>query len=193
MQAPELITEDFTLRALRIQDAPALVELNTNPETQYFTTVPVPYSETDALWFIDYAQRAAAKGQEFVWAIDYSGAYAGTIALRLPEASAESPGSTGSLGYASHPDFRRQGIMKRAVAMVLGFGFDPQGLGLDSITWSALADNEASIALARSVGFRDFWVTEQSAEERVLPDGQVVTRNEIHARMSRADFAAIWV
>ena len=192
MSHPELITEDFTLRALRVQDAPALVELNNDPHTQYFTTVPAPYTELDAHWFIDYAQRASEEGSEFIWAIDYSGAYAGTIALRLPEANPDSPGSRGSLGFATHPNFRRRGIMKRAVQMVLGFGFDPQGLGLDEITWSALEGNEASAALARSVGFSDFWITIDSAQERVLPDGRTVTRNEMHARMSRADFAAIW-
>ena len=38
----------------------------------------------------------------------------------------------------------RQGYMSEALRAVLGYAFDPLGLGLETVRWTALAGNEAS-------------------------------------------------
>jgi len=111
MRIPELITEKFTLRSLRESDLDELVQICTDPETVRWTTVPLNYTRDDAQTFLTFTQRAAAAGRELTWAIDDSGVLAGAISLRLPEGSANAPGTYADLGFYTAAQMRGRGIM----------------------------------------------------------------------------------
>ena len=192
MKIPELITEKFTLRPLREADLDELVQICTDPETVRWTTVPLNYTRDDAQTFLDFTQRAAAAGRELTWAIDDSGVLAGAISLRLPEGSANAPGTYADLGFYTAAQMRGRGIMTDAVRTVLGFGFDPLGLGLDTIGWAALVGNAASERVAVKAGFTD--ITDGTSTSAARPDkyGNRTAVAVRQATMTRSQFAEIW-
>jgi len=114
MKIPELITEKFTLRPLREADLDELVQICTDPETVRWTTVPLNYTRDDAQTFLTFTQRAAAAGRELTWAIDDSGVLAGAISLRLPEGSANAPGTYADLGFYTAAQMRTDGTSTSA-------------------------------------------------------------------------------
>ena len=192
MKIPELITEKFTLRPLREADLDELVQICTDPETVRWTTVPLNYTRDDAQTFLTFTQRAAAAGRELTWAIDDSGVLAGAISLRLPEGSANAPGTHADLGFYTAPQMRGRGIMADAVRTVLGFGFDPLGLGLDTIGWAALVGNAASERVAVKAGFTN--ITDGTSTSAARPD-KYGNRKAVAVRqatMTRTQFAEIW-
>ena len=191
MKIPELITEKFTLRPLREADLDELVQICTDPETVRWTTVPLNYTRDDAQTFLTFTQRAAAAGRELTWAIDDSGVLAGAISLRLPEGSANAPGTYADLGFYTAAQMRGRGIMTDAVRTVLGFGFDPLGLGLDTIGWAALVGNAASERVAVKAGFTN--ITDGTSTSAARPD-KYGNRKAVAVRqatMTRAPFAEI--
>ena len=192
MKIPELITEKFTLRSLRESDLDELVQICTDPETVRWTTVPLNYTRDDAQTFLTFTQRAAAAGRELTWAIDDSGVLAGAISLRLPEGSANAPGTYADLGFYTAAQMRGRGIMTDAVRTVLGFGFDPLGLGLDTIGWAALVGNAASERVAVKAGFTD--ITDGTSTSAARPDkyGNRTAVAVRQATMTRSQFAEIW-
>ena len=192
MKIPELITEKFTLRPLREADLDELVQICTDPETVRWTTVPLNYTRDDAQTFLTFTQRAAAAGRELTWAIDDSGVLAGAISLRLPEGSANAPGTYADLGFYTAAQMRGRGIMTDAVRTVLGFGFDPLGLGLDTIGWAALVGNAASERVAVKAGFTI--ITDGTSTSAARPD-KYGNRKAVAVRqatMTRTQFAEIW-
>lgn len=192
MKIPELITEKFTLRPLREADLDELVQICTDPETVRWTTVPLNYTRDDAQTFLTFTQRAAAAGRELTWAIDDSGVLAGAISLRLPEGSANAPGTYADLGFYTAAQMRGRGIMTDAVRTVLGFSFDPLGLGLDTIGWAALVGNAASERVAVKAGFTN--ITDGTSTSAARPD-KYGNRKAVAVRqatMTRTQFAEIW-
>ena len=192
MKIPELITEKFTLRPLREADLDELVQICTDPETVRWTTIPLNYTRDDAQTFLTFTQRAAAAGRELTWAIDDSGVLAGAISQRLPEGSANAPGTYADLGFYTAAQMRGRGIMTDAVRTVLGFGFDPLGLGLDTIGWAALVGNAASERVAVKAGFTN--ITDGTSTSAARPD-KYGNRKAVAVRqatMTRAQFAEIW-
>ena len=192
MKIPELITEKFTLRPLREADLDELVQICTDPETVRWTTVPLNYTRDDAQTFLTFTQRAAAAGRELTWAIDDSGVLAGAISLRLPEGSANAPGTYADLGFYTAAQMRGRGIMTDAVRTVLGFGFDPLGLGLDTIGWAALVGTAASERVAVKAGFTN--ITDGTSTSAARPD-KYGNRKAVAVRqatMTRTQFAEIW-
>jgi ribosomal-protein-alanine N-acetyltransferase len=55
------------------------------------------------------------------------------------------------IGYDLDPPYRRQGIMKEALAAIIDYGFD--NMGVNRIALFVFSFNKPSIALARSLGF----------------------------------------
>ena len=192
MKIPELITEKFTLRPLREADLDELVQICTDPETVRWTTVPLNYTRDDAQTFLTFTQRAAAAGRELTWAIDDSGVLAGVISLRLPEGSANAPGTYADLGFYTAAQMRGRGIMTDAVRTVLGFGFDPLGLGLDTIGWAALVGNAASERVAVKAGFTNITDGTSTSAARPYKYGNRKPVAVRQATMTRAQFAEIW-
>lgn len=183
---PQLLALRFTLRPLREADAPALAAACQDPEIiRFCLSVPLNYTEEMARDFVAYTQMAGESGHELVWAIDASGVLAGVVSLfNVTESSAE-------VGFWLSPECWGQGFLTEALGMVVGFGLDPLGLGLDRVTWTALAGNDRSEAVARRVGFTGFRTLEKTAQGRPAPDGSVPLLDERVAELTRERWAEI--
>ena len=145
-----------TLRAHSVDDAEAIVEQSTDPESLRWTTVPRPYSAEDAVTFVEGNLAAWGEaGARRSWAIEWTdetGAarYAGTIDLR-PGAAA----SVGELGFGLHPDARGRGLMSRAVRLVVDHAFATPvwGVPVRRVHWRAVVGNWGSRRAAWAAGF----------------------------------------
>lgn len=95
-------------------------------------------------------------GNGFVWAICRDDRLIGSIGI-----------TGGDLGYMLHPDFQRQGIMRRAAMVAITQAFDTTDR--DVLTASVWYDNPGSFALLKSLGFRHWQTRFEHARARGLP------------------------
>lgn len=183
---PQLLTERFTLRPLREADAAAMAQACQDPDIiRFCLSVPLNYTEETAHDFVAYTHQASESGHELVWGIDASGVFAGVVSLfNVTDSSAE-------VGYWLAPGSRGQGFLTEALGMVVGFALDPQGLGLDRLSWKALADNEASERVAHRVGFTDFRTLVKSQPGRPLEDGSTPLLDMRAAELTRDCWAEL--
>ncbi|PZU49184.1 MAG: GNAT family N-acetyltransferase [Microbacterium sp.] len=148
MQPVELKTERLVLSVPTAADADAIFAACQDELIQRYTTVPTPYTREHAIGFVEKAAGWWDAGSETTWAIRHDGSLAGMIGLhRLGRGE-------GELGYWMAPGSRRQGFLLEAANAVIDWGFSPGGLGLARIEWRAVAANEASAKVARTLGFR---------------------------------------
>lgn len=163
---PELIAERFTLRPLREADVPAITAAcQDNEITRWCVSVPLNYTEETALNFVNYTLMASETGKEYVWGIDYSGIFAGIVTLHeIEETSAE-------LGFWMAPEMRGKGILTEALRVMMGFAFDPLGLGFDQLGWTAIVGNRASYKVAQKVGIKHIKMVEAGTPGRPAPNG----------------------
>ena len=148
---PVLTDGVVTLRAHREADIDGVLEQCTDPSTQEFTTVPVPYTREDARTFVGASTPAGWRDEsKFGFAIEAVddagiGRFAGSLGLNIGEAGAA------ELGFGLHPWARGQGIAKRACNLILDWGYGPRGLTV--VHWRANVGNWASRRVAWSLGF----------------------------------------
>ena len=142
-EIPELRDGGLLLRAHTEADADAVYARSIDPLTIEWTTVPLEYTHQMALDFI--ATVARPRRDMIVWALDVDGACAGTLDLRWHGAG------VGSLGFATSPAFRGQGLMSRAVGLALDHAFGP--LGWQEVGWSANPGNVGSYKTVWRNGF----------------------------------------
>jgi RimJ/RimL family protein N-acetyltransferase len=164
-----------TLRATSRRDLPAMVEQCRDPDMIRWTTVPTPeggYRLRDAEEFFALIAAGWTSGERLGWTIeaqrgDEQG-FCGSIDLRLEgEGAAE-------VGFGLHPDARGRSIMKTALELVCGYGFDD--LGLQAIRWRALVGNWPSRRVAARAGFVfDGAVRRLLAHRGELLDGWIAT------------------
>jgi RimJ/RimL family protein N-acetyltransferase len=144
--APELTDPpDLVLRLPLVEDLGDIVAQCRDPEFQRWTTVPVPYQESDAQSFlVRVADGWQANVARFV--IEHQGRFSGTVDLRFD-------GLGGAeVGFGLAPWARGKGVMTRALRLVLAWGF---GLpGIDVVYWRAQVGNSASRRVAGRCGFR---------------------------------------
>jgi RimJ/RimL family protein N-acetyltransferase len=144
--APTLLGDDVTLRAHRSEDAADVVAQCRDPQTQRWTTVPVPYGSHDAHQWLSSRQTAWESGREYTFAIETEGRFAGSLTLR-PD------GLHGMrVSYGLAPWARGKGVTRRAVVTSLTWAFDV--LDVETALWTAVAGNWAGRRVAWSVGFR---------------------------------------
>ena len=144
--APELTDgPDLVLRRPRPDDVEDMVEQCRDPEVQRWTTVPVPYHETDAHEFL---KRVSDGWQANVatFAIVYAGRFSGSLDLRFDGVGGA------EVGFGLGPWARGQGVMSRALRRVLVWGFELPGL--EVVHWKAQVGNWASRRVAGRCGFR---------------------------------------
>ena len=144
--APRLTDGVVTLRAHRPEDADAVTAQCRDPEMRRWTTVPVPYTRRDAQEWLAARQREWTQGQALAFAVDVRGVFGGTVELRPDTAR----GAT--IGYGLGPWARGQGVIDRALRLLLSWGFDV--LGLEVVHWQSVAGNWPSRRAAWRVGFR---------------------------------------
>ncbi|MFI5715399.1 GNAT family N-acetyltransferase [Nocardia sp. NPDC051750] len=133
-------------------DIEAMVEGCRDPAIIEWVTVPYPYGRADAEEFLGTAVADGWAGHSPVWGIRTAehGRLIGTVGLGTPPRD----DTAAEIGFWLAPDYRKRGIISRAVALTCDFGFDPAGMGLIRIQWRAFAGNHASAAVARKSGFR---------------------------------------
>jgi RimJ/RimL family protein N-acetyltransferase len=145
-----------TLRPHSLDDADAIVEQSSDPESLRWTTVPRPYSREHALSFIEGNLRAwATTDGTRSWAIEWTDGlgrprFGGTIDLRPGAAP-----SVGELGFGLHPAARGHGIMSRAVRLVVEHAFSTPvwGTPVSRLHWRAVVGNWGSRRVAWAAGF----------------------------------------
>jgi RimJ/RimL family protein N-acetyltransferase len=144
--APELTDgPDLLLRLPLPGDVDDIVAQCRDPEFQRWTTVPVPYHESDAQAFVE---RVAEGWQANVarFAIAYQGRFAGSVDLRFD-------GLGGAeVGYGLAPWARGMGVMTRALRLALAWGFEVAGI--EVVYWRAQVGNRASQRVAGRCGFQ---------------------------------------
>lgn len=135
-----------TLRAHSADDLARIVEQCNDPESIAWTTVPVPYGESDARdWVGEKIPQGWEAGATQCFAIEHEGRFAGSVDLR-------SRGHRGAeVGFGLHPEARGKGVMKRAVNLLLDWGFRQQEYAV--VTWRANAGNWASRRVVWAAGF----------------------------------------
>ena len=144
--APTLSDDVVTIRPHRPEDAGGAYEQSTDPVSQRWTTVPVPYSMEDARAFVGRVMPAGwADDSEWGFAVEHEGRYAGTISLRN-----EGSGRA-EIAYGSHPAVRGTGAMERALRLLLDWGFAERDV--KAVIWYAHVGNWASRKLAWRLGF----------------------------------------
>jgi RimJ/RimL family protein N-acetyltransferase len=123
-----------------------------DPEMVRWTTVPTPYTERDAEFFLSMNAQGWLSGGNRAWAIADAGTddFLGSIDLRpIADDAAE-------IGFGLGPWAAGRGVMTRAVALALGWAFDPAGLGVRTVQWQAHVGNWASRRIAWKAGFRGY-------------------------------------
>lgn len=148
MEPVELAAGRLLLRAPTPADVPRIVQACQDPDTQRWTTVPVPYGRADAVAFVeDYAARGWARGDLAVFAITAAGDpdFLGAIDLTFDGRGAA------EAGFAVAPWARGRGVATAALRAVCRWGFEILDLG--RVEWQAQVGNVASRRVAERVGF----------------------------------------
>ena len=126
-------------------DVPAIVDACQDEALQRFTTVPTPYDESDAGFFLErIVDHGWATGRELTWGIREPGSslLVGIISIRL---------AVHDLGFWTAPGARGKGLMTEAVRLVADWAFDERGL--PDLRWEGYVGNDGSAAVARRSGF----------------------------------------
>ena len=148
MKPPLIQSERLTLDAFTPDDAPLVFEYVDDAELQRFIPVPVPYTRPHAEHYVGaYATAAEANPGMALWAVRENGELVGALELRIEGTT------SGDFGFWVGKPHRGRGIMTEAIGMLAEYSFDPLGLDLQRLTWSAAAENWASATVVRRNGF----------------------------------------
>jgi RimJ/RimL family protein N-acetyltransferase len=169
MPAPTLTDGVVTLRAHRPSDVPAVLEQSQDPASQRWTTIPVPYTQADAEFFVgELMPNGWADDSEWGFVIEAEGRYVGSASLR-PEGTGRA-----EIGFGSHPWARGKGYVERGLRLLLDWGFADRDL--HTVIWWAHAGNWASRKVAWRLGFAFEGTVRQWQPQRgELRDGWVGT------------------
>ena len=139
--APTLVGEGVVLRAVRSEDVADIVDIS------IYDGVTAS-SEAEAIAMLRRIEADADRGETVHWGVCPAGSdvVVGTIGFYRGFADA-----TGEVGYVLRAPFRRRGLMREALALVVAHGFGP--LGLATVKARTAADNSASIGLLERLGF----------------------------------------
>lgn len=161
MEPFALRTERLVLTAPTLDDVDRITQVCQDREVQRWTSLPSPYLRQHA---VDFVTGLVAGGwerdTEYTWAVREpaqgtgpatvgdGGPVLGMIGLMVQ------PGRSALLGYWLSAEARGRGYMTEAARVVVDWGFDPEGLGLDRLAWDAVVGNWPSRRVAWRLGFR---------------------------------------
>jgi len=144
-EVPTLTDGVVTLRAHQPADVPRIVEQCLDPESIRWTTVPTPYDEGEAQdWITNVVPAGWAGDTTYCFAIEHGGRFAGSVDLRMRS------GGEAELGFGLHPGARGGGVMRRALDLLLDWGF---GRGVEVVHWRAFVGNWSSRRTVWALGF----------------------------------------
>jgi RimJ/RimL family protein N-acetyltransferase len=155
---PALTDGVVTLRAPRESDVEPMVAQSVDPESIEWTRVPVPYGRADAVEYIRALAEGWRSGRGFGFVIETADLpYAGSVAL-----SAYEERGVAELAYGLHPAARGRGLCRRAVHLLLDWGFTR----FEVIVWFAHVGNWSSRRVAWATGFSFDGTIPQYCERR---------------------------
>jgi RimJ/RimL family protein N-acetyltransferase len=132
------------LEVPRTADTLAIHHACQDPVLQQYTTVPVPYSFSDAQFFVSQVvERGWTTGAEYTWGLREPGSaeLVGIVSIRTRHRD---------LGFWSAPAARGRGLMTEAVRLVVDWAF---GEGYPDVVWEGYVGNLGSAGVARRTGF----------------------------------------
>jgi len=152
VNAPTLVTDRLTLRPHRIEDAARWYEIQSSPDVHKFTSWPErSRSESSAHLLHRTKHVKLLQANDFLaLAIERDGHLIGDVSLHLRSVSLSS--RTAEISWILHPDAYGQGYAREAAEAMMEFAFNEA-----NIQWLVAVineTNEASIALAKRLGFR---------------------------------------
>ncbi|WP_369054226.1 GNAT family N-acetyltransferase [Kineococcus terrestris] len=147
LPADPLLTDgDVLLRRHRDADLDGVLAQGSDPVTQRWVPVPVPYGPQQARDYLAAVRADHGAGRALALAVEVGGRFAGSVDLRLEGAG------WAEVGYGLAPWARGRGVGVRALRLLLVWAFDEAGL--TGVHWRALVGNEASRRTARACGVR---------------------------------------
>src|SRR5262245_37429347 len=160
---PTLTDETIVLRAHRADDLEAVYEQCSDPMTQQFTGIPVPYGRDDARRFLASRAQGWESGSGWSFAIESAhgvlpSGFSGSIVLR------DHGSGIAEIAFMTHPKARGHGVMSRAVRLIANWGFTEQSI--NTIVWEAYTGNVASRRVAWKTGFTFEGSTRGSVPQR---------------------------
>jgi RimJ/RimL family protein N-acetyltransferase len=188
-EVPVLSDGRVTLRAHRPDDVEGAFEQCTDPVSQRWTTVPVPYSRSDAEQFVTEVVPAGWGAGRWAFAVeapddDGRSRFCGTVELR------DEGNRRAEVAYGAHPWARGRGIMLRALTLLLDWGFTAQGRR--TVIWWANTGNWASRRTAWRLGFSCDGTVERWLPQRGdLLDGWVGVLHADDERAPRHDWLEV--
>jgi len=143
----ELTDNYIILRALRYSDKESMAALANNKRiwNNLRDEFPYPYTENDALKFIDAIK---VKEPQVDFAIDYERRFSGVISLILQK---DIQRHSAEIGYWIGEPFWGKGITTAAVGLIVDYGF--KTLSLQRIFASVFEGNVASQRVLEKCGF----------------------------------------
>jgi RimJ/RimL family protein N-acetyltransferase len=145
----DLRTERLVLDQPTTADLERIVAYCRDPLFERYMTLPWPYQEKDAVFFVDSLVPGGWRDErEFTWALrkTSSGPLLGVVGMRTqPEPR------TLDVGYWLGAPSRGNGYMVEAVRAVTGWAFAARGI--ETVLWECVAGNCASVRVARGAGF----------------------------------------
>lgn len=149
MEPFSLTAGELVLDSLTDADIPLITEYCQDPLFEHYLTVPWPYTEADAAFFVsEIAHGGWARGDDLIWAIRREGAFLGVVSVRA---------GSGMIGYWIGAEHRGAGHMTRAATAVVDWVFE-SGWS-DIMRWEARIGNVGSFAVARKMGFQYTGIT----------------------------------
>ncbi|MCX7032513.1 MAG: GNAT family protein [Arenimonas sp.] len=146
---PVLESERIRLRPLRMDDAPDVYEMYSDPEiTRYWSFSAWTQPAQAEAWLAERIGWGPPSVYGWALADRESDRFLGTTALF----SLSGPLHRAELGYSLMPTHQGRGLATEAVRTALDFGFDT--LGLERMEADVDPRNEASCRLAERLGFQ---------------------------------------
>lgn len=147
---PCLKTERLTLNRLELIDVSRITLYCSNPKVnKYLLTVPNPYYEEDAIWWIKNSWKKFEEGIQYNFAIrlEEDADLIGTIGLIIDQNNRKA-----NLGYWLGEEYWNNGYMTEAIKTVIKFAFEE--LNLNKVYASHFEGNKASGAAMKKAGMQ---------------------------------------
>ncbi|TDQ25718.1 GNAT family N-acetyltransferase [Tenacibaculum caenipelagi] len=147
---PKIETERLFLTELKAKDISDIVKYASNKNISDFTqNIPFPYSEKDAIFWINMANQGFENGNQYTFAIRLKEKdnFIGGIGIKI-----ERKNNRAEIGYWIAEPFSGNGYATEATKAILKFGFD--NLNLNKFTSSHLANNPASGQVLKNSGMK---------------------------------------
>lgn len=159
LPVPDLETGRLLIRRLRMDDAPAMLEMLSDPETTRYWGRPVMTELQQAEQYTQENLSWMDQGHCLYWGIEEkaSGKMIGTCTLFKLDLI----NRRGEIGYLLNRSYWRRGIMTEALSSVIDHAF--HGMQLHRLEADVDPENAASIRLLEGFGFqreglfRDRW------------------------------------